>query len=85
MSPLWCLSVKGRRRIDACTRNVVRVAEEVGDPTEHDQAGVDRDQITGDPNGSSSHNQVCCHTDDEFYDGQRLVAAVAVHPRQILA
>ena len=73
-----------RKKKDAFTRNAVRVAEGVGDPTEYDQAGVDRDQITGTPSGGPSHNQVCCHPDDKFYDGRRLVAAMAVHPKQIL-
>ena len=70
--------------LDSCPRKTVH-GQEFGDPPEHDHTGVDRDQVTGAPNGSSSHNQICCHPEDEFYDGQGLVVAVAVHPRQMLA
>ena len=68
-----CAKMDERRRNDTFTRDAVRM-------TEHDQSGFDRDQS----NGSSFSNQVCCHPDDEFHDGQGLVAAVAVHPRKIL-
>ena len=48
-----CAKEDERRRNDTYTRDAVLTAETIGDPTEHDQAGFDRDQINGASNGSS--------------------------------
>ena len=57
---------------DERRRNAVSATKRIGDSTEHDQAGVNRDQIYS-------------HSNNEFCDGRELAAAVAFHPRKILA
>ena len=61
-----------RRRNDTYIGDAICPTEGLGDPTEHDQACLDR-------------NQIYRHPNDEFYDGRGLTAAVAFLPRKILA
>ena len=60
-SSVWTSLIERRRSAFSATKRV-------GDSTEHDQAGVNR-------------NQIYSHLDNEFCDGRELAAAAAFHPR----
>ena len=56
-------------REDERRRNAVSATKRIGDSTEHDQAGVNRDQIYS-------------HSNNEFCDGRELAAAVRVPSKE---